>query len=180
MVRIIKEDKNSNKLEFETEIKALQKIEIDEKYYPDEESSLTFKLYTDGTIDINKIQAYMEFDKYYPDNNITLKYVNFDDWFIDEYTGEEAWVSIKFKILSEKLLEKEDYEEIAESLIEYLTDSYLKVEVSGEVVYYNDEWDNYRETVYQSRHVDDEYKETAKVYVSSYNNPVQIEIIKSA
>ena len=45
---------------------------------------------------------------------------------------------------------------------------------------YNDEWDNYRETVYQSRHVDDEYKETAKVYVSSYNNPVQIEIIKSA
>lgn len=179
MVTILKENENLNDNKSEVEIKALQKIEIDEDYYPDEESSLTFELYSDGKIDLNKIQDYMEFDKYYPDNKIKLDYVDFDDWFIDEHTGEEAWVSIVFKITSEKPLEKEDYEETAEALIEYLTDEHLKVEISGEVVYYRDEWDYSREDVYQSRHVNDDYSETARVHVMYKNNPVQIQIIKN-
>ena len=179
MVKILKENENFDSAKFEVEIKALQKIEIDDGYYPDDESSLTYELYSDGNIDIDKIQKYMEFDNYYPDNKVILKYVDFDDWFMDEDTGEDAWVSIIFKIASEKPLTKDDYEETAEALIEYLVDEHLKVSISGEVVYYRDEWDYHREDVYQSRHVDDNYSETTGVHVVIRNNPVQIQIIKS-
>ncbi len=60
MVRVLKESESEIKNNFEVELKALRKIELDEDYYsPGEESSLTFELDTEGLIDINKIRKYM-------------------------------------------------------------------------------------------------------------------------
>ena len=180
MVRVLKESESEIKNKFEIELKALRKIDLDEDYSPGEESFLTFELDTEGLIDINKIRKYMEFDKYYPDNNIELEYVDFDDWFIDEHTGENAWVSIKFKLISKKPLDIEDCKEIADSLIDYLVFEHLRASVSGIVVYYTDKWDYNREDIYEERHVDEDYSETIQVHIEYLNSPIQIEIISSS